>query len=364
MTAMSHLTDLKKNKVLVGMSGGVDSAVAAYLLAAKGYDVVGCTIKTWTGADGENSRCCETDDAARVCDALGMPYYVLDRVSDFKRLVIDPFVDAYRSAITPNPCVGCNRDIKWSGLTDAADRFGAFYVATGHYAFVDRLDNGRFTVRGASSTQKDQSYMLWMLTQPQLERTLTPLGSLTKDEVRRIAGSVGLPVADKPDSQEICFVPDGDYADLVAAASDAPLPGDGDFVDARGDRLGRHRGIIHYTVGQRRGLGVSSDRPLYVNRIDADKNEVVLSTDEELYRDVIECGGLNFMGVPGLDEGEIIRAKVKIRYRHPGEKALIEGLDGGRVRVRFDSPVRAPAPGQSAVFYDADDRVLGGGVIL
>ena len=244
-------------RVIVGMSGGVDSAVAALLLKEAGYEVIGVTLRTWESDDGSESRCCEIDDARDTARQLGIAYHVFNCLSDFRRHVVSPFVDAYLHGLTPNPCVNCNRFVKWERMMFYANILGADSIATGHYASVVRLGNGRYTLQKADYAQKDQTYMLWRLTQEQLSRTLMPLGRLTKQEVRSIAEQAGLPVADKPDSQEICFVPDGSYADFIAAQAEHYKPDEGNFVDEQGKFLGRHKGVIHYTVGQRKGLGIA-----------------------------------------------------------------------------------------------------------
>lgn len=346
-------------KIIVGMSGGVDSAVAAYLLRMAGHDVFGVTLRTWLGS----SRCCEIDDARRVCDMLQIPYYAVNCAAQFREMVTKPFVNSYLRGLTPNPCVECNRYIKWEQLMESMTLVGAEYIATGHYASVVRLENGRYTVKKAASAAKDQTYMLYKLTQEQLARTIMPLGALSKDEVRLIAEKAGLPVAQKKDSQEICFVTDGDYADFVCSEAQQPIPPEGDFVDTDGNVLGRHSGIIHYTIGQRKGLGIALGYPAYVKNIDPVNNRVVLARDEELYCSNIECSGLNFMSIEGISAGENIRALVRIRYHNAGEWATIESHGEDRVSISFDSPVRAPAPGQAAVFYDENDLVIGGGEI-
>lgn len=385
-------------KVIVGMSGGVDSAVAAYLLKEAGHDVIGVTLRTWEASDGENSRCCEIDDARSVADLIGIPFYAFNCTSDFTKKVIAPFVSAYVSGQTPNPCIPCNRYVKWERMLYAAQVLQADYVATGHYASVVRLDNGRYTVKKAKHTLKDQTYMLYRLTQQQLAATLMPLGELSKQEVRQIAAQAGLPVAGKKDSQEICFVPDGSYASFIedylrretdarqfaasgeeaasaasgerwthAASGEAArlsLPPEGFFVDEEGNRLGRHKGIIHYTIGQRKGLGLAMGHPVFVKEIRPESNEVVISEEDALFSSRILCGDVNYMGVPDLREGESFRCMAKVRYHHSPQEAVVEAIGPGRVMVLFKEPVRAPAPGQSAVFYDENDCVMGGGYIL
>ena len=350
-------------KVIVGMSGGVDSAVAAYLLKQKGYDVVGVTLRTCAGVEGQESRCCEIDDARQTARTIGIPYYAFNCVSDFENKVVNPFVQDYLHGRTPNPCVVCNRVIKWERLLYHADVMKADYVATGHYASVVKLENGRYTVQQASHYEKDQTYMLYRLTQDQLARTLMPLGDYSKQEVRKIAEEAGIQVASKPDSQEICFVTDGNYADFIRDREEGAIPGEGNYVDEAGNILGRHKGIIHYTVGQRKGLGVAFGHPMYIKEIRADRNEIVLSGYEQTYCKAILCKDLNFMSIPEPKEGETVRCQVKVRYRHSGQYALLEKTGEGKIKVSFEEPVRFAAPGQSAVFYDDKSCLLGGGII-
>ncbi len=349
-------------KVIVGMSGGVDSAVAAYLLKKEGYDVVGVTLRTWVASDGTESRCCEIDDARAASRKIGIPYHVFNCVSDFQGCILQPFIEEYINGYTPNPCVICNRLVKWERMMYYAKMLEADYVATGHYASVVRLANGRYTVKRALHAEKDQAYMLYRLTQEQLAATLMPLGGMSKSEVRRIAEDAGIPVADKPDSQEICFVTDGHYADFIEEMAPGRVPGEGNFVDEDGKILGKHRGITHYTVGQRKGLGIALGHPAYVKEIRADRNEVVLGTEESIYTKSVVCSDVNWMSIPGLATGESVRCRVKIRYHNPGNSALVEATSGG-ARIIFDDAVKAAAPGQSAVFYDDDDCIIGGGII-
>ena len=369
-------------KVLVGMSGGVDSAVAAYLLQKEGYEVCGVTLRTWAPDDGSEGRCCEIDDARRISNALGIRFYPLNCLAEFSQKVVDPFVESYLGGETPNPCIECNRYLKWERMLYAAKVMEADFVATGHYAHVLKLDNGRYTVKKADYAAKDQTYMLYKLTQEQLAVTLMPLGKYTKDQVRRMAEEAGLPVAHKPDSQEICFVTDGHYADFIedyaqkknaqslsessGQASGVNLltvPGPGNFVDQEGNVLGKHKGITHYTIGQRKGLGIALGRPIYVKEIRADSNEVVLSDEPALFSNVVLVRDVNFLSIPGMAPGEQLRARAKVRYHHEAAPALLEMQEDGRVRITFDQPVRAAAPGQSSVFYDENDCVIGGGII-
>lgn len=352
------------SKVIVGMSGGVDSAVAAYLLKQAGHDVIGVTLRTWQSSDGQESRCCEIDDARETARVLGIPYHVFNCTEQFDNRIIKSFVEDYIHGLTPNPCVICNREIKWERLLHYADVLGADLVATGHYASVVKLPSGRYTVGKARHAEKDQTYMLYRLTQEQLARTVMPLGDYLKSEVRAIAEQAGIRIASKPDSQEICFVTDGGYADFIKSRADAPIPGEGNFVDESGKVIGRHKGIIHYTVGQRKGLGIALGRPAYIKKICAEKNEIVLSTADDIGCASIVCKDLNFLSIPEPGIGEKIRCRVKVRYHHPGQSAILEKTGDDSVRVTFDEPVRSAAPGQSAVFYDDDERLVGGGIIL
>lgn len=351
------------SRAVVGLSGGVDSAVAAYLLKKQGYQVAGVTLRTWQAESGAYSRCCDISDARRTAMQLEIPFYNVNSLNEFNDHVTGPFIQAYLNGLTPNPCVACNRYIKWEKLLSFADDINAEYIATGHYARVVKLDNGRFTVKQAAYAAKDQTYMLYQLTQDQLARTLMPLADLTKEEVRQIAREAGLAVAEKHDSQEICFVLNGGYAEYIDEHTDGKLPPPGDFVDEEGNVLGRHKGIVNYTVGQRKGLGIALGYPVFVKRIDAESNTVVLGDEASVHQSSIMCGDLNFMSVEDICPGEKLRANVKIRYHHAATAATLERVDDDRVLVIFDEPVKAPAPGQSAVFYDSDNMVIGGGII-
>lgn len=357
-----------KKKVVVGMSGGVDSSVAAYLLKKQGYDVIGVTMQIWQdeeeAAKEENGGCCglsAVDDARRVAQALDIPYYVMNFKKEFKCRVIDYFVEEYLQGRTPNPCIACNRYVKWESLLKRSMEIGADYIATGHYARIDRLPNGRFAIRNSVTAAKDQTYALYNLTQFQLSHTLMPVGDYTKEEIRQIAMEQKLPVAHKPDSQEICFVPDQDYASFIDREAPGKVPGPGNFVTLDGKVLGQHKGITHYTVGQRRGLEIAAGHRIFVTQIRPETNEIVLGENEDTFTDTVICDKVNFMSVE--DIAEPVRVLAKIRYNHKGEYCMLEKQADGKIICSFERPVRAATPGQAVVFYDGE-HVLGGGTIL
>ena len=347
------------------MSGGVDSSVAAYLMKQRGFDCIGVTMKLFSNEEIGCSRaktCCsleDVEDARSVAYRLGIPYYVFNFTEDFGRQVIDRFVAAYENGATPNPCIDCNRYLKFERLYRRAAELGCDRVATGHYARIEKQGD-RYLLKKASDESKDQSYVLYAMTQEQLAHTAFPCGALNKTQTRQIAEEQGFLNAEKPDSQDICFVPDGDYAAFIRRYTGKSYP-DGPFVTTRGEIIGRHRGIIHYTVGQRKGLGISSDRPLYVQSIDAAKNTVVLGEDRELFG--TELNAVNFNWIAFETPPDILRAKAKIRYRHREQWATVEVTGKNTVHLVFDAPQRAVTRGQAVVLYDGD-TVLGGGEII
>ena len=352
-------------KALIAMSGGVDSSVAAKLMVDQGYACIGCTMKLYHNEDAGIPRshtCCSLDDvedARSVAYKLGIPYYVFNFTRDFKAKVIDKFVDSYLRGVTPNPCIDCNRYLKFAKLFERAQILDCDYVVTGHYARIE-MKNGKYILKKALDETKDQSYVLYDMTQNQLAHTLFPLGSLRKAETRRIAQGCGFINADKPDSQDICFVPDGDYASIIELHT-GKTSQPGDFIDLDGHVLGQHRGIIHYTIGQRKGLGISAPQPLYVCRILPETNQVVLAPDSALFRTEVDVDRFHWIG--GDPPASSFRCKAKLRYRHPEAWTVVSVSESGAVHLSFDLPQRAVTPGQAAVLYDGD-VVLGGGVIL
>ena len=348
------------------MSGGVDSSVTAHLLKEQGYEVIGMTMQIWQEDAPEDSDggCCglsAVDDARRVCQKLDIPHYVVNFRNDFKKHVIDYFLDEYQNARTPNPCIACNRYVKWESMLHKALQIGADYIATGHYARVVQDEKtGRYTLRQSKSLAKDQTYALYNLTQHQLEHTLMPLGDYTKDEVREIAASLGMAVATKPDSQEICFVPDNNYARYIEEETGKPCMA-GNFVDKSGTVLGKHKGIIHYTIGQRKGLGLSLGKPGFVQRIDPEKNEVVIGDNEDLFYTTVKAHTLNFMPFERL-EGSL-KCHGKIRYNQLAQPCTISMIDADTLLCEFDEPQRAITPGQALVLYDGEN-LIGGGTII
>ena len=354
-------------KVVVGMSGGVDSSVAAYLLKEQGYDVIGVTMQIWQDEDNvvmeENGGCCglsAVDDARRVASQLDIPYYVMNFKNEFKENVMDYFIAEYLKGKTPNPCIACNRYVKWESLLKRSLDIGADYIATGHYARIEKLPNGRYAIRNSVTAAKDQTYALYNLTQEQLSHTLMPVGEFEKDKIRKIAEEVGLMVAHKPDSQDICFVPDNDYAGFIERETNIKST-PGNFVNLKGEIIGTHKGITHYTVGQRKGLGLAMGHPVFVLQLRPETNEVVIGENSEVFAQKLYANNLNFMSVEKIDGPT--RVKAKIRYSHVGAPCTIQMLDEDTIECVFDEKQRAITPGQAVVFYDGE-YVLGGGTIL
>lgn len=368
LTLPAILTPKKTKRVLVAMSGGVDSSVTAALLKQQGYEVIGVTFRLWAGNEGQEhaKACCGVDsveDARRVAQILDIPHYVLNLTDVFAKTVVANFINEYATGRTPNPCVRCNEFIKYRVFLQRAEALDADYIATGHYARI--IANGHFRLLKAVDPQKDQSYVLYMLTQPVLARTLLPLGNFTKAQTREMAKAFGLPVANKPDSQEICFVEGDDYREFLRQRR-PDLVKPGPIVTEDGKVIGTHRGIAFYTVGQRRGLGIHNPKgePLYVVRIDGATNTLVVGRREALLTREAVVGAVNW--ICGEPPKSAVRARVKHRYRSAEGLAWVEPLDGRRARILWDEPQWAVTPGQIAVFYDAatGEEVLGGGTIL
>ncbi len=369
--------ETQRGLIAVAMSGGVDSSTVAALLQLQGRAIVGLTMQLWDqrrlpelqGNGPAQHRCCSLDDvydAKSVAQHLNFPHYVVNFEEQFEARVVRPFVDHYLAGRTPIACTNCNTDVKFEPLLRMARQIGAEGLATGHYARIRRNDEtGRWELLRARDNSKDQSYFLWGLTQEQLSRSEFPLGELTKEEVRALARRVNLPVAEKPESMELCFVPSGSYVQFIQAYSrESGIPlqdGGGEIVNENNEVVGRHNGVHNFTIGQRKGLGFAAGKPLYVLSIDPEKNRVVVGEDDGLRKTTCEVRGVNWIST---EEHEApLRASVKIRHKHEPASAVVEPLDANRARVTFDAPQRAITPGQAAVFYD-HDRVLGGGWIL
>ena len=366
MSFYKFMKELKmKQKVLMAMSGGVDSTTAALLLQEAGYDVVGVTLKMFDNkdiglADENDSSLANAADAKSAAEKLGFPHYVFDFCSCFRKHVIDHFIAEYERGRTPNPCVDCNKNVKLGQLFARAEELGCDYIATGHYASVKfNKETGRWLLLRGEDRQKDQSYMLYTLSQKQLAHILFPLGHSRKTEIRARAEAEGLANARKPDSQDICFVPDGDYAGVIQNITKRK-PEPGKFIHLDGTVLGTHKGQLHYTIGQRKGLGIAWQYPLYVIRKDVEKNIVYLGPQEALYSETLIAEHCNLISVPELTGP--LRVTAKPRYRAKDVPAVIEPLADGNIRVTFDEPQRAVTPGQAVVFYQ-DDVVVGGGTI-
>ena len=350
-------------KALIAMSGGVDSSVAAWLMKQAGYDCIGVTMKLYDNEDigmKEEKTCCSSkdiEDARNVADKLGIPYYVFNFKADFKEKVIDSFIESYRCGMTPNPCIECNRHLKFAHLQQKAAELGCDVVVTGHYARITKDDRGYHLLKGRDNA-KDQSYVLYSLTQEQLAHTCFPLGDYTKEEIRRIAEEQGFFNADKKDSQDICFIPDGDYRTFIEKTTGQESRS-GDFVDREGNVLGTHKGYYCYTIGQRRGLGIAAPQSLYVTEIRPEENQVVLGSNEDLFHRHLAADRFNW--IETVEPDEVIKAR--IRYHQQEKEATVRILDDGRVEVDFLEPQRAITKGQSVVLYRGD-AVVGGGRII
>jgi tRNA-specific 2-thiouridylase len=376
----------KKQRVVCGMSGGVDSSATAALLIEQGYDVIGITLKLWPQdcVNRAEDKCCgpqAVTDARSVCHKLDIPYYLIDESADFQKHVIQYFADEYKAGRTPNPCVMCNQNLKFGRLIDRADQLGAEFIATGHFARVERMDlnnketkeqsssllsslvvnsSPRYLLKRGRDLRKDQSYFLFSLRQDQLARIIFPLGEKTKSDTREVARTCQLKTADKEESMEICFVPDNDYGGFLQTAN-LVQKHRGEIVDLHGRVLGKHDGIEFYTIGQRKGLGITTPKPVYVVELDAENNRVVVGDESALERDEFIAERCNWHPFETLTAP--IEVTAKIRYNHPGAPATVTPLEGNRVKVKLHSPARAITPGQAAVFYQ-DDLVVGGGWIM
>lgn len=348
---------MEKGKVIVGMSGGVDSTVAAYLLKERGYDVIGVHMEMWQGENSQKAIA----DAERAAKSIGIPFEVLDFRKEFREYVVNDFMAQYQKGLTPNPCIICNRFVKGQALLEKAHEMGAAHIATGHYARIEKHPKtGRYAIRNSATAEKDQTYALYRMTQEQLAAMLLPIGEYTKAEVRAIAEGIDGFIAKKSDSQDICFIPDGDYAAFIEKESGYKgIPGD--FVDMEGRVLGQHKGLIHYTVGQRKGLGIAFGKPMYVYGVDPEKNWVRLCENDALFRRTVYAGHLAHMAYGKFEDG--MRFKGKIRYARKAAWCTVRMVGEDMLECIFDEPQRAITPGQSLVLYDGE-YVAGGGFVL
>jgi len=355
-------------RVAVAMSGGVDSSVAAALLKEEGHEVTGLTMQLWSLPDekkgsngsGGSGNHDAIEDARKVAHKLGIPHHVIDLRDVFARTIVADFYREYSEGRTPNPCVRCNKYIKFGILREKAKELGADLLATGHHARIETDNSGKYLLKKGKDRQKDQSYFLCQLRQEQLGSSLFPIGNLTKDIVRQIAREMGLPVADRPESQEICFIPDNNHAAFLKNYAPVPVES-GPVIDRQGKVLGQHLGIMFYTIGQRKGLGIAAARPLYVTAIERERNAIVVGSKEQTYADELVADDLNW--ISGLRPEQPINVKARVRYRHPEAEAIVSPTDETNVYVKFAEPQMAITPGQAVVFYDGD-IVIGGGTII
>lgn len=353
-------------RVLLGMSGGVDSSVAAIVLLEQGYEVIGATMKLWEPEnEGEESKCCGNDnilDAKRVCDKLGIPHYTLNFKEEFKECVIDNFIETYKNAITPNPCIECNKFLKFHYFFKKAMELECDYIATGHYAKTEFSKKyNQFVLKKSNAGKKDQSYVLYNLPKQMTDKVLFPLGNFeNKEQIRKIAEEHNLQVAKKPDSEDICFIPDGDYKRFLETNSD--LKADiGNIVNTEGKILGKHEGLYKYTIGQRKGLGISNEFPLFVKGFNPEKNELIVGEEKEIFSKEAIANEINLILMDEITAP--MEVKAKIRYAAKEAECIIYPIEDGKIKVIFNEPQRAITPGQSIVFY-IDDIVLGGGKII
>ena len=341
------------------MSGGVDSSAAAHLILSSGHEAIGGTMTVtsglFTNPDGLSE---DAKMAAKICERLGIEHHVIDLREQFKKHVVDDFIERYLEGKTPNPCIVCNKNIKFGALLDEGERLGCDMIATGHYAKVERDSSGRYLLKKATDPAKDQSYMLWSLSQDQLSKCIFPLGSMTKTEVREMAGDLTFENASQKDSQDVCFIPDGDYARFISHYADVSKTGN--YVDMQGKVLGKHKGIIHYTVGQRKGLGIALGQPMFVHSKSAETGNVVLCKNEELFSKTLTASNINLIACDSIESP--LKVTAKARYHQIPASATVVQIAPDKIRVDFDEPVRAISPGQSVVIYDGD-VVIGGGFI-
>lgn len=348
---------MEKGKIVVGVSGGVDSAVTAYLLKEQGYEVIGVTLNLWDSSNQDKAL----KDGKRVAEILGIEHIVMDYKEQFENVVIKNFSDCYLSGLTPNPCIMCNPNVKFNALLEKAKEVGAEHIATGHYARIDKYEKtNRYAITNSSTAKKDQTYALYRLKQEQLQAMILPIGEYEKDEVRKIALNIDSYFAEKKDSQDICFVPDGEYANFIENYT-GKKGKEGSFVDTSGNILGKHKGLLNYTIGQRKGLGIAFGTPRYVQKLNSNTNEVVLCEDDELFSNELTITDVTCMALDKFESG--MKVEAKIRYSHGRDWCVLDVLENGDIKCTFEKPQRAITAGQSVVIYDGE-FILGGGLII